>query len=192
MDVRLVAGLVLAMSLTGCGSGGADGIAPAGSAPRSGSAHAGRPIDWAHPLVHGVASSRHTARAQGRLAFDPVVPDWPVSESGVEVSDPATADPAHAAVAFVYEFPTGPDFPTDGRISVIQAPTDQTDADLRTMVESNGPGHFRLVTVSGRPAVLIEADGIGRVRLIQSGVVIDITGPAAPPETVVRLAGAFG
>lgn len=184
-------GSVVVAALTGCGAPGTSRISgvPAGAPSQ---AYGGRAIDWAHPLTRGVASSRANAKAQGRLVFDPIVPAWEVSEKGTDVTDPAVGDPAHAAVAFYYEFPTGSDFPADGRISVMEAPTDQTEADLATMAESNGAEHFHMIVVNDRPALLIEANGIGRVRLIRHGVVIDVTGPAAPPATVVRLASAFG
>jgi hypothetical protein len=190
MNRRLIAALALLAVVPACGSAAADRLQGAPSSPGA-VPRGGRAIDWSHPLAAGRASSRTEARAAGRLGFDPIVPSWSVREKAVEVSDPAV-DPAHAAVALVYEFPTGPDFPADGRVTVVETPTDQTDTDLATMVESNGAEHFHLIQVNGRPAVLIEANGIGRVRLLRHGVVIDITGPATTPDTVVRLAGAFG
>jgi len=41
---------------------------------------------------------------------------------------------------------------------------------------------------SSNPALLVQADGIGRVQFIQDGVMYDITGPAAPVGVVEKLA----
>jgi hypothetical protein len=137
-------------------------------------------------------ASRAHARAQGRLSFDPIVPTWAVPESAVYVSDPARIPAEHAAVAFVYDFGTGPDFPADGKVVMVQRRTDESEASFDEIARTNGPDHFHVIVVNGRPALLVEADGIGRVRIIRNGVLVDITGPATPPESVVRLASALG
>lgn len=190
MSGRLVvACAVAATTLAACGTADTTGLT---ASPPTSRPHPRPAIDWSRPLVNGVPSSRAAARTQGRLAFDPVVPRWAVPESAVHVTDPRADDPAHAAVAFVYDFPQGPDFPTDGRVVLLQTPTELTDADLVTMAAANGAEHFRIVDIGGRPALVIEADGIGRVRLIRRGVAFDVTGPATPAATVVRLAEGLG
>ncbi len=147
----------------------------------------------AQPLAASVASSRAQARAQGRLLFDPVVPSWAVPESAVYVSDASRIPPAHAAVAFVYTFPIAADFPADGRVVMVQRPTEESEASFDEIVRSNGSDNFRVIEVNGRPgALLVEAHGIGRVRVIRNGVVIDITGPATPSASAVRLARDLG
>lgn len=146
-------------------------------------------IDWTQPIRSPVTVSRATARTVGRLAFDPIVPAFDLRETEVQITDPAIGDFAHAAVAFLYDFPPGGTFPAGGRVVVVEAPTALTDADLTTMATTNG-GHFHLVTIGDHPAVLIEGNGVGRVRLVRQSVAIDITGPAVPPDVVLRLADA--
>jgi hypothetical protein len=189
--VLLIAVAVVTFSACGTDAGG-DRLRASGRPTAAPPTPPRRVIPWDHPLVSGIPSTRALAKTQGRLAFDPIVPAWDVRESAVEVTNPSGRDPAHASVAFLYDFPTGADFPTDGRLVVIQTPTELTETDLARIAESNGAEHFRVIDINGRPALLVEADGIGRVRIIRGGVAIDITGPAAPPETVIRLATTLG
>lgn len=186
-------GVLLATSA--CGRGDVAGIAHEGGAasrPPSPPAPPPRKIDWDRPLGASVASRRLHAKSQGRLSFDPIVPRWSVPESAVWVSDVARIPVEHRAVAFVYTFPTGPDFPTNGQVVMLQRRTEETEASFEEIVRTNGEDQFRVIQIAGRPALLVEADGIGRVRMIRNGVLIDITGPASPPESVVRLAEELG
>jgi hypothetical protein len=193
--VHLAGMALLGVLTTACGDGGVAALNEQGSPPMSSPSPALPPphrIDWDHPLGASVASTRVDAKAQGRLPFDPIVPTWAVPESAVYVSDPSRIPPEHAAAAFVYRFPTGRDFPTSGQVVMLQRRTDETEASFEEIARSNGADHFSVIEINGRPALLVEADGIGRVRLIRNGVVIDITGPATPPASVVKLAEAFG
>jgi len=190
--------LAALMTATGCGSGGVAGVgaAPAGpAAPPSELPVRPRPprqVDWDHPLAASVPSSRSQARAHAQLSFDPIVPAWAVPESAVYVSDRSRIPPEHRSVAFVYTFPTGPDFPTNGRVVMVQRRTDETEASFDEIVRTNGSDNFRVIDVKGKPALLVEANGIGRVRMIRNGVLVDITGPATPPASVVKLAEGLG
>lgn len=189
---RLVLATIAVVTLsTGCGDPSAQQLRPAAS-PSNLPQPPRRPIDWDHPLMSHVAATRVTAKAQGRLGFDPVVPNWTVRESAVEVTDPATRGPMHSSVAFIYDFPIGPEFPTNGRVVVVETPTMHTDADLAKIAESHRSDEVRVIVVNGRPALLIEGAGVGRVHLIRRGMAIDITGPATSPESVVRLAETLG
>ncbi|HEU0132549.1 MAG TPA: hypothetical protein VFQ85_16310 [Mycobacteriales bacterium] len=149
-------------------------------------------IDWDHPLAAAIRTDRAHARTAGHLRFVPVVPQFAAAERAVEVTDPAVDDGQHGSVAFVYDLPPSDAFPAGGRVVVVEGPTDTTEADIPRIVASNGAEHFHEVTVGGRQALLIEADGIGRVRIFRNGIVIDVTGPAVSPEAVVALADAIG
>lgn len=180
----------LAVAATACG-GGAAGLSTPHAPARSANGHPQpRPIDWAHPLHGGIPATRANAKAVGHLPFTPTVPRFAVPERAVEVVDAAGIDGIHGSVAFIYEFETGPDFPVDGRVVVIEGVTDQTVADIPAIVASNG-SQFHEVVVGGEPALLIEGGGVGRVRLFRDGVVIDVTGPAVSPEMAMRLADAI-
>jgi hypothetical protein len=189
-----VAGLVVAMagSTGSCGQPRSSAELRAASASTAAQPPARPEINWDHPLVSGLKSDAAGARAAGRLSFAPVVPRFDVAETAVEVSDPGVDGGLRGSVAFIYDFPPGKDFPAGGRVVVIEGPTTTTEADIPRIVKSNGPEHFRAVTVGGRQALLIEADGVGRVRVFRDGIVIDVTGPATPPDTVVALADALG
>ena len=182
--------IALSLAAVSCGQAGRDvAVDPVGSSSLPTLPPPGGPqIDWSNPILDGVPTTRAQARSVGRLSFDPFVPRFSVPEKYVRVTNPALGSNVRAAVAFVYEFPLGPGLPTDGRVVVIQAPTDMTESDLATVAESNDAEHYRLVTIGGHPALLVEANGVGRVRMVRDGVAIDVTGPATPPETVLRLA----
>jgi hypothetical protein len=191
----LVVGVVLgAVATAACGTGDVATITQNGRPPSALPVRprAERPIDWHHPLAASVKSSRGQARAQGRLSFSPIVPTWAVSESAVYVSDASRIPVEHAAVAFVYEFPTGEDFPTNGHVVMVQRRTDETEDSFAEIAQSNGTEHFTVIEIRGRPALLVEANGIGRVRVIRNGVLVDITGPETPPAAVVKLAAGLG
>jgi len=108
------------------------------------------------------------------------------------VSDASRIPTEHASVALVYKFPTGPDFPQNGHVVMVQRRTDETEASFDEIVRTNGSDNFRVIEVNGRPALMVEANGIGRIRVIRNGVLIDITGPATPPESMVELATQLG
>jgi len=144
----------------------------------------GPKINWDAPLGDARLTSASAAAKDGALTFTPRTPQFSVAPVTVQVSDP------DQAVAYVYRFPLGVDFPTDGRIRVLEYATSSTEADVEG-VAKNAPGppeDFVVLTVSGHRALLVQADGVGRIQYIQNGVMYDITGPAAPTDVVKKLA----
>ena len=196
VHVRAVIVLGAVTAMVGCSSGGGDVSITSSNAGRHTSLPRlpppARAIDWDRPLAASVRASRSEARGVGQLSFDPLIPSWSVRESAVYVSDASRIAPEHAAVALVYTFPTGPDFPSNGQVVMVQRRTDETEASFDEIVRSNGSDNFRVIQINGHPALLVEADGIGRVRVIRGGVLIDITGPATPSASVVKLATELG
>lgn len=146
--------------------------------------------DWDRPFKDGLQTTTSDARTAGQLSFAPQLPHFVQSPVRIQVTDPAATPQDQRAVAFVYRFPTGVNYPTDGRVVVTQTATDQTVANLDTTVEDppGPPENFRMIDVAGQRALLITGDGVGRVRFIRSGVMFDITGPAVSPTVVSKLA----
>jgi len=48
----------------------------------------------------------------------------------VEVSDPATTAKADQAIAYIYHFPVGAEFPNDGRVRILEYQATISQADL--------------------------------------------------------------
>jgi len=150
----------------------------------------GPKINWDAPLGDAKLTSARAAAKDGALTFTPRTPRFSVAPVDVQVSDPAATPPADRAVAYVYKFPIGADFPTDGRIRVLEYATSSSEADLEG-VAKNPPGpaeDFAVITIAGHPALLVQADGVGRIQYIQNGIMYDITGPSAPTTVVKKLA----
>jgi hypothetical protein len=150
---------------------------------------AARPtINWDSPLPGGKASSAWTARADGRLPFSPDSPQFGVRPALVQVTSPASA--GLRAIAYVYHFPAGSAFPVDGRVRVLEYQVGATEEHLEA-VAANPPGpaaDFTVIRVNGHGALLVHANGIGRVQFILHGVMYDVTGPAVSPQEAERLA----
>ena len=88
-------------------------------------------INWDSPLPGGKRSSVQMARADGRLSFSPAIPQFGIAPSLVQVSNPAdTLSPYLRTIAIVYHFPTGKAFPVDGRVSLLEYPTKETEKQL--------------------------------------------------------------
>ncbi len=147
-------------------------------------------IDWDKPFRDGVGTTTAGAKTAGALTFQPRPPRFAEPPVSILVTNPATTPLDQRAVAFVYRFPTGTDFPTDGRVVVTQTATDLTVANLEaTVADPPGPPeNFRMIDLAGQPALLIQGDGVGRVRFIRNRVMFDITGPAVSPAVVSQLA----
>ena len=145
-------------------------------------------INWDSPLPGGKASSTRTARADGRLPFAPTVPQFGLPPTLVQVTGPASND--QRTVAYVYHFPTGNAFPVDGRVRVLEYQASITEKQLEA-VAANPPGpaaDFTVIMINGHGALLVHANGVGRVQFIEHGVMYDVTGPAVSPEEAEHLA----
>ena len=93
-------------------------------------------------------------------------------------------------IAFLYDFTGRDGFGTDGRLVVYEYAPGATEAELLA-VATNPPGSpsdFTVVRLGNLSALFVDRGGIGRVEWISSGVMFDITGPAAPAAAVLQLA----
>lgn len=145
-------------------------------------------INWDSPLPGGKASSTGTAQADGRLPFSPAVPQFGLRPILVQVT--GTAPTGARTVAFVYRFPAGKAFPADGRVVVLEYQDEVTETQLEA-VTANPPGpaaDFTVIRINGHGALLVHANGIGRVQFILHGVMYDVTGPAVSPREAEHLA----
>lgn len=150
----------------------------------------GPKINWDAPLGDAKWTSARAAAKDGALTFAPRTPRFSVAPVAVQVSDPAATPAADRAVAYLYKFPLGADFPTDGRIRVLEHATTSSEADLEGVVK-NPPGpaeDFAVITIAGHPALLVQAEGVGRLQYIRNGIMYDITGPSAPTAMIKKLA----
>lgn len=150
----------------------------------------GPKINWDAPLSHAKWTSATAAAKDGALTFAPRTPRFPNAPAAVQVSDPAATAVADRAVVYLYKFPLGADFPTDGRIRVLEYATTSSEADLEG-VAKNPPGpaeDFAVITIAGHLGLLVQAHGVGRIQYIQNGVMYDVTGPSAPTAVVKKLA----
>jgi hypothetical protein len=150
----------------------------------------GPAINWDSPLPGGKASSTLAARVDGRLPFLPAIPQFGIEPALVQVTNPATVSAGSRAIAFVYHFPIGTAFPADGRVRVLEYQTKVTEEQLES-VPANPPGpaaDFSVIRLNGHGALLVHANGIGRVQFILHGVMYDVTGPAVSPQEAEHLA----
>lgn len=128
--------------------------------------------------------------AVGGLPFTPVKPELGMPIWSVLVSDPAQVPPAGRSVVYVFHFPVGAQFPTDGHVVVREQKADPNEADVfANMAAANADsGQYQLLGINGKPALLLSGHGIGRVLMLDGAVRVDITGPAVSPEEVQALA----
>lgn len=159
-----------------------------GSAPAD---DEGPAIDWDHPIVGGLAATSVDAAAIGGLSINPHVPSFGRAPVFVQVTDPAKYGQAQRGVAYVFHFPASAAFPRDGRVRVLEqtAPDDPSYLQDIAANPPGDPGDFSMITVNGVPALLVQANGIGRVQFIRDGILYDITGPAVSPAEAIKLAG---
>lgn len=147
-------------------------------------------INWDKPLPGGVVSSEQTARTDGRLPFAPSLPRFALHPALVEVTNARTTATSQRAVAYMYRFPLGPGFRSDGRVRVLEYKTQVTESQLEA-VAANPPGpaaDFRVIRINGHGALLVQGDGVGRVQYILNGIMYDVTGPAVTPAEAEKLA----
>ena len=145
-------------------------------------------INWDSPLPDGKASSTRTARADGRLPFSPTTPQFGLAPTLVQVTSTASHD--LRTVAYVYHFPAGKAFPVDGRVVVLEYQAEITEQGLEQVV-ANPPGpaaDFTVIRINGHGALLVHANGTGRVQFILHRVMYDVTGPAVSPQEAEHLA----
>lgn len=150
----------------------------------------GPKINWDAPLPEGKMSSVDGAVRDGALTFIPTPPSFSMAPVAVQVSDPSLIATDDRAVVYIYRFETGPDFPTDGRVRVLEYATTSSETELEG-VAKNPPGpaeDFSVISIAGHSALLVQGDGVGRVQFIREGVMFDVTGPAVPIAFAEKLA----
>ena len=149
--------------------------------------HEGPVINWDSPFPEGTdVPDVATARAKGMLAFTPIVPAFNVAPVRIQVENPRFWH----SVVFVFHFPVGKVFPTDGRVTVTETEPDLSNQDILDVIKNppGPPGDFDIISLGGQQALLIHASGVGRIRFVSNNVDYDIKGPAVSPTEVVKLA----
>lgn len=192
---RCLALIMLAGSVISCGqTQAAAPVAQTSEDPgvlKTAAAGEGPAVDWDAPIPQGVYVRVAEARRVGALPFEPIAPAFSV-QPRVQVTNPDEVAEDDRAVTYIFKFPVGADFPTDGRLVVTEGPTDQTSETLRQIALShNGKaddGYYDEIVIQDQPALLIHSDTVGRVRFIRTGIYFDITGPAATTAAVTKLA----
>lgn len=147
--------------------------------------------NWARVFFDGVSATPAAAKATGALPFDPVVPPFRAKLLATEVNNPATTRiVSDRSVGYLFRFPLGPGFPRDGRLKLVEKQATPQDDNFAAIVADppGRPEDFKLITVGGRHALLIQGGGVGRVRMISNGRGFDFSGPDVTPEMVVALA----
>ncbi len=111
---------------------------------------------------------------------------------------PTIVQATESEAVFVFNFPLGPDFPTDGRVEVLEGRSGGP-SDIISMADTDAkmfPGHVSLITIgSGIPAYLKTGNGTSGVTMSLSSnvwVLVNFWGPALPPATAQKLAETFG
>ena len=149
----------------------------------------GPTINWDTPIPDGTTvSDMAEAQRVGELPWTPQLPPFGLDPVKIQVADPNE----FRSVALVYHFATGVDFPTDGRVRVLETKADITEQDLLDVVK-NPPGppeDFSDITLSGgQSALLVAESGVARVQFIKDNVQYDVFGPALSPAEAIKLAG---
>jgi hypothetical protein len=159
-------------------------------------------INWDRPsrdgldIAAGQVANAAAIRQTGSLSFTPIVPKFSTPPTLVQVT-PASLAVELREVAFVYRFPLGPDFPTDGRVMVLEK-GHMTPSSIVTMeqsIEEMFPGQATLITIGAGITAMLKTskDGRGEVQMSMPGDVwVDIIGPAIPTATAVKMAQTFG
>ena len=188
--------LVLMMFSAACGVQTSRGEVVPQSARVDAPHHANTPnVDWNAPLTEAVDATPSVAgvAAASPLSFRPLLPTLGGKVIRVQVSNPKLVALQDRALVVVLRFPTGADFPVDGRVSIEETATTDTQASLDADAAANSlpAGVMHLVQLGAQNGVMIEARGIGRVAFINSGVRYDLTGPAVSPLLALQLARAL-
>ena len=198
MNARWAAPVVLVFMMFSAGCGEqtpraevAPERAQGGGVDQDGGPH----IDWSAPLTDAVDAAPSVAAiaAASPLSFRPLLPTLGGKVTRVQVSNPKIVAPQDRAIGVVLRFPTGADFPVDGRVFIEQTATTDTEASLDADAATNSlpAGVMHLVQLGTQNGLMIEANGIGRVAFIKSGVRYDLTGPAVSPRMALQLARAL-
>lgn len=184
---------VLALA-SGCGSAtrSADRLAAAGPAvstpdPTYQDIH----TNWDDPEQGSdtILASPADAERNGVLGFAPLIPDLGVPVWRTVVSN--RQDVSRRNLYLVFHFPIGADFPTDGRVVIVERPPGSLDAqavqDMITGVPNSSP-----LNIDGDAGVLLRGDsGNSGAIILVHDVVVEITGPTLTPDLVQRLAQKF-
>jgi hypothetical protein len=100
------------------------------------------------------------------------------------------------SVDFAFTFPRGRDFPTDGRVTVLEQCCFSRSSVVSMAQEyaKLAPGRVSLIWIgSNIPALLGNNNGLGNVLMsLSDNVFVEIAGPALPPATAQKLAETFG
>ena len=149
----------------------------------------GPTINWDTPIPDGTTVADITeAQRVGELPWTLQLPPFGLDPVKIQVANTN----AFRSVAFVYHFPTGTDFQTDGRVRVLETKADITQQDLLDVVK-NPPGppeDFSDITLPGGQSALLVADsGVARVQFIKNNVQYDVFGPALSSAEAITLAG---
>lgn len=165
---------------------GEDEPSPAPITPR----RPGVDIRWDDPTASegGVLVAPEELPAQARQALGQPV-DVPNLGSPPKLIRVSGSPGNMGTAALVYDFGQTSDFPDDGRVRLLITRADIDAAGLDEMAASSYPGmtYERFRTPTGE-ALLMSAEGTGRVLLLKDGLKFDLTGPAVDPEVARRLA----
>lgn len=148
--------------------------------------------NWDSPLPNALSYRGDLAlpvAVRKSLSFPITVPAFGLAPQLIRVTNPASATGAGRSIAFLYDFSGRDGFGRDGRLVVYESVPRSTEADLLAMPK-NPPGppeDFTVVDLGSSRALFVHHGGVGRVEWISSGVDFDITGPAAPSDSVLRL-----
>jgi hypothetical protein len=195
---RVRVGLMIAVCTASCGSSVVtDRGSPSGAVTNAGLAGEGPPVNWDRPFPDGIdvplaeASSAKSLQRAGHLRFLPVLPDFTSPPRLVQVA------PADGSVVFVYDFPQNPEFPSDGRVRVLER-QGLTPSDVAAMAKANAkqfPGDVTLLSIAGTIPAQLSTNKtlhLGGVVMSINDVWIDIAGPALSPDAARKLAETFG
>jgi len=194
----VLVGLMIAVCTASCGSSADTGQgSPSSVVINAGPAGEGPPhVNWDRPFPDGIdvplseASSAKSLQRAGHLRYLPVLPDFTSPARLVQV------EPGDESVVFVYDFPHGPEFPSDGRVRVMERPG-LTPSDVVAMAKGNAkrfPGEVTLLTIAGSIPAQLSTNTklhLGGVVMSINDLWIDIAGPALSPDTARQLAETF-
>jgi len=143
-------------------------------------------INWDNPEGNATPlAAPSDAAAPGVVGFRPVIPKLAAPIARTLISP--TGDLAHRSLYFIFHFPSGPDFPSDGHLVVTEYPSSRIDPSGFGDVAAEWPG-TSVITIRGSQALLFNRLGVGRLMMALNDVAIDISGPAVSPQVVRRIA----
>jgi hypothetical protein len=185
--VRVLVATAAAAVATMCAACAADRTQELRVAPADAPLPVGGPtVNWDKPIPDGQDVDLGEAKSAGHLRFDPQLPAFGRSPVRIQVADPADFH----AIAFVFHFPTGGDFGSDGRVRVLESDADISEEQLFA-VAADPPGpqeDFSVITLGTQRALLVQSNGVGRVQFIRDGVEYDVSGATVTPAGAESLA----